>query len=353
MRCESQQLKKKAIESLINAVEFFNRPRDEGRVVAVLFFVQHSLEMLLKAAINEDRDTIFPAGENKSYSFDKCCGICQGDLCIIEENEAKLLQVINDLRDGATHHLVELSENALYSYAQGGIDVFEGIVADVFDDSLANHLPDRVLPLSTVPPKDIQMILREEIEAISELIAPGRRQSHTARPRLRHLLIVDAAVRDSDLDASDEAIDEVATRLRTAGDWRTVLPGAAVLTADPDGEGPQLSLRIERQGRFPVYYDDETQDPDVAMAYREVSELQRYPFGARKLAKKLPVSETKMLAVVEYLGLQDDPEYFKTIKIDASTFKRYSVKALKRLEAECRNNMLLEAAWAAWQDKRG
>lgn len=352
MHRESRQLKEKAIESVISAVEFFNRPQDQGRVVAVLFFLQHAFEMLLKAAINEDRGTVFPPGENKSYSFDKCCGICRSDMVIITEDEARLLDVLNNLRDGATHHLIEFSEAALYSYAQGAIDLFERLLSDVFDDTLANHLPDRVLPLSTVPPKDIQMILSDEMEIITGLIAPGRRQGHQVRPMLRHLLIVDATVRDQDVDASDGRVDQAVSDLRDADDWRAVLPGAAALSADPDADGPTISVRIERQGEIAARYIAEDEDPDVALAIRRVSELQTYCFGARKLAEKLPISEQKMLALIEHLGLQHDDACFRVITIDGSSFKRYSVKALQRLREAAQDEELLETAWAQYVSRR-
>ena len=42
---------KKATDSLILAIEHFNRPIDRGRVSAVLILLDHAFEMLLKAAI--------------------------------------------------------------------------------------------------------------------------------------------------------------------------------------------------------------------------------------------------------------------------------------------------------------
>jgi hypothetical protein len=51
MRKEARLLRNKAINSLILSIENFNRPWDRGRIEAVLILLDHSFEMLLKAAI--------------------------------------------------------------------------------------------------------------------------------------------------------------------------------------------------------------------------------------------------------------------------------------------------------------
>jgi hypothetical protein len=51
LKKETRLLKAKALSSLLLGVEHFNRPWDVGRTDAVLIFLDHSFEMLLKAAI--------------------------------------------------------------------------------------------------------------------------------------------------------------------------------------------------------------------------------------------------------------------------------------------------------------
>lgn len=51
MKKETSILFNKALNSLILSVEHFNRPWDKGRTEAILIFLDHSFEMLLKAAI--------------------------------------------------------------------------------------------------------------------------------------------------------------------------------------------------------------------------------------------------------------------------------------------------------------
>ena len=51
MRREAQLLPKKAKDSLLLSVEFFNRPNDRGRVSGSLILLDHAFEMFMKAAI--------------------------------------------------------------------------------------------------------------------------------------------------------------------------------------------------------------------------------------------------------------------------------------------------------------
>lgn len=345
MRRESRQLKQKAIDSLINAVEFFNRPRDEGRVVAVLFFLQHAFEMLLKAAINEIRGTVFPPGGNRSHGFQKCCAICRSDIGLIDEADVRVLDLINNLRDQATHFIVDPSEAALYAYSQSGMSLFERVLSDCFGEHLIDHLPGRVLPLSTIPPRDIQLIVEEEVEEILELVAPGRRQGHIARPRLRHLIIVDATLRGEEVDPTDASVDQKIAQLREAEDWRTILPGAAVLTADPNAGGPALRIRLGREGDIAARKLRPGEDPESALVYRELRTEDTWPFSRDDIAEKLGLTGPKTTALIRYLKIQEDPELFTVAQFGASRHPCYSPKALERLRAALREVDMNEV-WA-------
>jgi hypothetical protein len=50
----------RSIQSLILSIELFNRPSETGRTHGVLMFLQHSFEMLLKAAILQRTGSIHP-----------------------------------------------------------------------------------------------------------------------------------------------------------------------------------------------------------------------------------------------------------------------------------------------------
>ena len=60
---------------------------------------------------------------------------------------------MNGWRDAAQHDLLKVSEQQLYVALQGAVTLFEDLMASVFDDTLSAHVPSRVLPVSTEPPR--------------------------------------------------------------------------------------------------------------------------------------------------------------------------------------------------------
>lgn len=63
---------KKETDSLILAIDYFNRPIDRGRVSAVLILLDHAFEMLLKAAIPHRGGRIREARKRETIGFDSC-----------------------------------------------------------------------------------------------------------------------------------------------------------------------------------------------------------------------------------------------------------------------------------------
>ncbi|MEA3253347.1 MAG: hypothetical protein U9Q17_00185 [Chloroflexota bacterium] len=51
MKREAHLLLRKACDSLMLSMEFFNRPHDLGRATTTLILLGHTFEMLLKASI--------------------------------------------------------------------------------------------------------------------------------------------------------------------------------------------------------------------------------------------------------------------------------------------------------------
>ena len=337
MRRDAQVMKGKAIDSLINAVEFCNRPHDQGRIVAVLFFLQHAFEMLLKAAILNERGTVFKQGERLSFGFEKCCNIAESDLRILSEDQHRTLSTINALRDGATHYTVDMPEQALYMHAQAAMTIFDTLLDRIFGERLVDYLPERVLPLSTTPPRDLELIMDDEFKDLKKLIAPRRRQGHLAAPRIRHLLVMESAVGGEPEQPTDAEVDKAIQQLRDTEDWRPVFPGVAALRVVTEGDGPTITLRMEKRGDIPMRPLKEGEDPDNALVVREVNMLDRYSMGLNDLAKKLPITRSKTLALIRHLKLQQNPECFRIIKVGSSEHKRYSQKALGLLRTELKD----------------
>ncbi len=162
LRTTTRKLKAHAIESLILAIEVFNRPSETARLDGTLILLQHSFEMLLKAAIWQTRHRISEPGSQISYRFDKCLGILRSDLGVISSEEVLTLSILDSLRDCCTHNLLELPEEALYLHAQAAVSLFAELLNRLFQEELIDYIPGRVLPLSIRPPKDIQLLLDDE-----------------------------------------------------------------------------------------------------------------------------------------------------------------------------------------------
>src|ERR1700738_4074950 len=111
MKREATLLLKKATDSLILAIEHFNRPIDLGRVSAVLIMLDHAFEMLLKAALLHRGGRIREPRKRETLGFDMCIrkGLSEGPIKFLTEEQAITLQTINGLRDAAQHHLIDVS----------------------------------------------------------------------------------------------------------------------------------------------------------------------------------------------------------------------------------------------------
>jgi hypothetical protein len=122
MKKEAGILFNKALNSLILSIEYFNRPWDRGRTEAVLIFLDHSFEMLLKAAILHRGGKIREKRAKQTIGFDGCVrkALSEGTVKFLAHEQALSLQAINSLRDAAQHHIVQLSEQHLYLHAQSG-----------------------------------------------------------------------------------------------------------------------------------------------------------------------------------------------------------------------------------------
>jgi hypothetical protein len=355
MRREVRRLKAKAIESLTLSIELFNRPHGAGRTEAVLLHADHAFEMLLKAVIRHRGGEIRKSGEAHTIGFKDCLSKCLGnaDIKCLSPEQAITLQALNGWRDAAQHYLLELSEPELYVAAQGAVTLFDDILKDVFADSLRAHVPERVLPVSTSPPHDIDLLLDDEFNVISELIVPGSRRLSDAKAKLRPIAILDAATAGSDHQPTEKELDGHIAALRAGSTWRDLFPGVGGIRLDTSGTGLTYSLRFSKKEGIPIHTVKDGEAAAAVVGVKRVNELDFYQFGFNDLAERLKelASRNKLQAVITRMGLQEDERYSKAIKVGKSTFKRYSQDALKHLEAELPKTDI-EAIWAEAQATR-
>jgi hypothetical protein len=350
MKKEARLLKQKALNSLTLCVDHFNSTADTGRVEAVLHFLDHSFEMLLKASILHRGGRIRDRGEKNTIGFDTCVrrALSDGDTQFLVDEQALTLQAINGLRDAAQHHLVDISEGHLYLHAQAGITLFRDLLDDVFDENLRDHLPDRVLPVSTIAPLDPIALFTEEIEEVARLLKPGTRRRMEAAARLRALAIVDGALRGEKLQPGEGDLRRLGQKVAHGSDMSEVFPGIAAVDFVTEGSGPTLSLRITKKEGIPVHLVPEGTEGASVVAVKRVNELDFYNLSHADLASHVGLTAPKTTAAVRYLDLANKPDCFREVKIGQSSFKRYSQHAITALQ-EALDTVGIDDIWQAYR----
>jgi len=346
MRREAKLLLNKALDSLILSVEVFNRPYDRGRQTATLILLDHAFEMLLKAAILHRGGRIRERRARQTIGFDACIrvGLSNGAIKFLGDEQALLLQSINGLRDAAQHHILDISEGQLYMQTQSGVTLFRDLLQSVFGRDLALELPERVLPVAVHAPNDLQTLFDSEIKEIRSLLRPGRRRHTEAMARLRPLAILDSAMRGEKGQPGRGELSRIKKAVASNRPWAEIFPGVASVQITTEGAGSKIELRLTKKDGEPVHLVPEGTPDASVVAIRRVSELGYYNLGLRQVAQHVGLTQPRALAVVKELRLQEDDEYFKIIRIGKQTHKRYSQKAIRKIEEEL-PNLDMTAVW--------
>jgi hypothetical protein len=333
MQKEARILKEKAVASLLLSIDHFNRVTDIGRLEAVLIFLDHSFEMLLKAGILRKGGKIREPREHNTIGFDKCVRKALSETVFLSEDQALVLQAINGLRDAAQHHLVELSESQLYFHAQSGVTLFRDLLRDVFDQDLSSVLPARVLPVSTIALTDPLAMFSSEAETVRQLLAPGKRKRAEATAKLRGIAIVDGALQGALVQPSEYQLAKLGQRLVKGESFTDVFPGIGSINFSTDGSGPQVNLRISKKEGVPVTIVPEGTPGSGVVALKRVDELGFYNLGHNELAKKVGLTTNKTTAAIAVLKIKTDPDCYKEITIGKVKYQRYSQNAISKIQA--------------------
>ena len=339
MKREAKLLRGKAVNSLLLSIELFNRPYDRGRIEAVLVLLDHAFEMLLKAGIVHRGGRIRERHAKQTLGFDACVrkALTDGAVRFLTEEQALTLQSINGLRDAAQHYLLDLPEQQLYLFTQAGVTLFADLLKSVCAERLADYLPDRVLPVSTSPPKELAVLLKDEMDAMRSLLKPGIRRHVEAKARLRSLAIVEATTRGERLQPSDGDLERILARIGKGEKPESVFPGITSLSLSTQGEGITFNIRFTKKEGIPIHVVGEGIPDASVVAIKRVAELDYYSLGLKDVAKKVNISPPRTTAVVRALKLQSDAEYFKEIVIGKAKYGRYSPKTLDRIKGDLPN----------------
>ncbi|MBI5522127.1 MAG: hypothetical protein HY910_05810 [Desulfarculus sp.] len=356
MKKEAKYLLERAINSLILSIELFNRPWDRGRPEAVLIFLDHAFEMLLKAAILHRGGKIREPKAKETIGFDHCVRkvISDSSVKFLAEEQALLLQSINSLRDAAQHHLLSISEPHLYIQAQAGLTLFKDIYLSVFDASLYQVLPERVLPLSTAPPQDLTALFDSEVEQVKVLLQPGARRGVEVEAKLRGLAIMEAAIVGERLQPSLSELSKIKRRIKSGETWSEIFPGVASIDITHKGYGPSIDLRITKREGIPIHVVPEGSPSARVVGIKRVNELDYYSLGMTQIAEKSGLTQPKASAIVRHLKLKDDVDCYKKIRIGKFEFERYSPKALDAIKKAIMGDPnLVEHSWSEYKSLKG
>jgi len=334
MKREAKKLLSKATDSLILAIEHFNRPNEVGRATASLIFLDHAMEMFLKAAIVEHKGDIDNKDKpGQKIGFDACVGRClsDGKIRFLTEEQAKLLRMINGQRDAIQHYLVDLSEQVLYLHLQSGVILFRDMLRTVFKKDLTSYLPDRVLPISTSPPLDFHILFDQEINAVKQMLSPGNRQKIDAEARLRSLIIMDKALIGGDVQQPNVADTRKREKELLRGlDWQNVFPGVASVQIRVEQPGYIVNLIVVKRGTgIPVYIvDGEQAVNEKSLAIQRINDFDRYSLMQKTLAEHLGITSYQTQALTWILSIKNNKDMYKEFKRGATTICGYSQDAL-------------------------
>ena len=261
------------------------------------------------------------------------------DLEMLSEDEKTSLEEISTHRNEAMHGNSMIGEQLLYAYARSGISIFDSLLNEEFEESLSDHLPNRVLPISGMPLKHLDIIYQEEKEEIQELLDQGAREA--ARARARAIEISNRQQEGEEEPPNDDEVDEILDRINEGEDFDSIFPGVSNLKFGVEGEGPTIKLKFTKSEGQPVHHvSGDNEADEYVIGYREVNPFDRYSLGIYDLADHVEeryegekdVTRPKVWAIVRKIGLQDDEEYHKELTTPSGSQRDcYTPNAIDRI----------------------
>jgi hypothetical protein len=292
--------------------------------------MQHATEMLLKAILVQKGAMVFDPTKQTSIGFEKCVNLAIQHAKLTVE-EAGLLRAVDAFRDAEQHWLITVPEDVLYLHARGVITTFHDLLKRTLDDALSDHLPGRILPVSTKPPISFDLLVDREFNQVRELLQPGRRQRDEARGRIRTLLAMESHAAEH-VDISEADIDRVEKAIRLGKSRSDVFPRLDGLDTQISGTGVSISVRFTKQvGEGAPVRFIAADDPTEAAAVREVDLQKRFHLSATQLAIALKLTTHKSHALRQKLRIDADPQCMHTFTFGKSKHPMFSDNAATRM----------------------
>jgi hypothetical protein len=314
----------------------------------VLLHHPHAFEMLLMALLVQRGVRVFDPRSGVSIGFEKCVRLGR-EHAGLSDAEAGTLRAIDALRDDEQHWFNQVSEGLLYAHARAAVTLFDDLLARAFAERLADHLPVRVLPISSEPPRDLQLLINAEYRQIGELLTPGRRRRPDARARIRTLLAMEAHEAE-EVRVSRKDVDRVERAIRAGAERASVFPRLATLGTEIGGEGVQITVRFSRTSGAPVRFIG-PDDPTEAAAVRELDLQRKYHLSATDLAQVVGLTPPRAVALRRHLGIDEDDACRHDFTFGSQVHRQYSDNALHAMR-EALKTVDMEQIWRAHRPRR-
>lgn len=348
MKREAAALLDKSMASLRRAISTFNALDDDARHTSVLLHIQHASEMLAKAALVEKGVRVMDKQTGRSIGFEKCLKLATEHLGLTSDQIGQM-RSIDALRDDEQHWLGGIEEELLFIEVRSTVSVLDALVEEVFGQKLADHLPDRALPITTRPVQDFDVLIDRQFTQIAHLLATGKRQRVEARAKIRGLLAMEGHTAD-DVRVSERDVNRVEKAVRDGKAVEEVFPRLRTVEAVVGGEGLSISVSVVKKGGAPVSLVPA--DDPTATAVREVDLQKRFHWQFKDLAAKVDLTPPKARALRLHLGIEDDPTCVNDFQFGKLTVRQYSDNALKKMRDALADGVDMDAVWAEHKPRR-
>ncbi len=252
------------------------------------------------------------------------------------------MRAVDSLRDAEQHWLLKLDEGLMYMHARALVTVFDEILKSLFLDALVQHLPTRVLPVSSHAPQNIEILMDREYTQIRDLLMPGRRARDEARGRIRALLAMESHLVE-DVAVSEKDIDRVENAIRTNAEFGAVFPRLTALGTETSGAGIEVTVHFTKKLGAPVKFVP-ADDVGEAAAVRQIDLRNKYHISPTELARNVGLSIPKAAFLRTHLKIDEDTNLRYAFEHGAAKFPYFSEGAVEKMK-QAKADLDVEALW--------